>query len=455
MTIKDMFLEANELANQGKVFPALEITATLLQHYPDDARYVALAGKIFANMRYYGVAMPLMKQALEMLPKGEKYNLSRAEYLNNMGFCARFLNKHEDGRRYYKQAIKYADGHAPDIYGNLAALYVARGESEQGLEYIQKALDADPTDENAKNNKAVLLLEQGKYAEGFALYDARMVLKEEGKKWKNYPGSPPLWDGTKGQTVIVYGEQGIGDEIMFASLLPQLSKDCNVIFDCNDRLLKLFRSSFDIPIYGTKREDETKLEWVKRYKVDAMIPIGSLAKFYPFAPTPYITKPKPHARLEGLKRKKIGISWLGGSVDTHCWERHIPIEKLETLLELDADFVSLQYDDKATEEVKKSGLNIHHWPDILHDKDYSVTGSLVAGLDLVVSVPQSVVHLAGSMGVPTWQLTPKRAMWQMGVYGHDMPWYGCVKSYWQQDGWDDVLTRVKGDLCSFLTNTAN
>jgi hypothetical protein len=69
---------------------------------------------------------------------------------------------------------------------------------------------------------------------------------------------------------------------------------------------------------------------------------------------------------------------------------------------------------------------------------------------LIISVPQSVVHLAGALGVPTWQLTPKKAMWQMGAYGHDMPWYRCVKNYWQDDThtWEPVIQQIKEELCS-------
>ena len=67
----------------------------------------------------------------------------------------------------------------------------------------------------------------------------------------------PEWDGSPGKTVIVYGEQGIGDEIMFASLLPEMIRDCKqVIFDCHKKLHRLFAASFPmIDIYPT-REDE-------------------------------------------------------------------------------------------------------------------------------------------------------------------------------------------------------
>jgi tetratricopeptide (TPR) repeat protein len=468
---KQLFNTANQLANDGSpqgLTRAEEIAATLLQHYPDDASSLALAGKVQANKRYYGVARALILQALQALPKDDKYDLSRAEYLNNLGFCCRFLNRHEEGREAYRKALAYAGEREMDIYGNMAALYVARGEAEEGLGYVQKAVDANPKDENALNNKSILLLELGKWEEGFGLYDNRMVLKEEGKRWKEYPGNPPLWNGKPGQTVIVYGEQGIGDEVMFASCLGDIARDCNVIFDCNERLYDLFKASFpDLIIYGTKRQDAATLEWPKEYTIDAMIPVGSLPRFYrkrneDFPKQPYIMAPKGEAdkvaeRIAALgPRPKIGISWVGGSVDTHCWERHIQLPMWLPILGLDADFISLQYDEKAGAEVdalkQMTGATIHHWPDVVCDKNYAATAGLLEHLDLVISVPQSVVHLAGSMGKPVWQLTPRRAMWQMGVYGEDMPWYGSVKSYWQDEpgAWEPVLKQVKEDLCKFL-----
>jgi tetratricopeptide (TPR) repeat protein len=465
---KELFEKANALANSGdysKLDEALRASAALLQHLPDDASTLALTGKIMALKQYYGIARQLTYRAIELLKDDEKFNFNRAEYYNNIGFCCRYLNLSEEGRECYRKALELTHGKEADIYGNLAAMYVARGDAIDGLQYADKALEAAPDDLSAQNNKSIMLLELGRWEEGFGLYDARMCLKEEGQQWRNYPGDVPLWDGTKGKRVVVYGEQGIGDEVMFASMLPDIMKDCEVVFDCHDRLYDLFKASFpDLKIYGTKRKDPKDLEWWGKHKIDAKIPIGSLAKFYrkkdgDFPKTPYLTSHDEEItqRVKSLgNRPKIGFSWMGGRIDTHCWQRHIPLWLWEDIFSLDADFISLQYDKEAEEVLKehcgKTGHNLHHWADIVCDPDYNKTAALVSNLDMVISVPQSVVHLSGALGVPTMQLTPKHAMWQMGVYGKDMPWYGCVKSYWQEtpDDWQPVLDKAALDLITLI-----
>ncbi len=123
------------------------------------------------------------------------------------------------------------------------------------------------------------------------------------------------------------------------------------------------------------------------------------------------------------------------------------------LFGLDCDFISLQYHNNARAEVdifhESLGYEvITHWQDVVDD--YDLTAGLLTQLDYVVSVPQSVVHLAGSLGVATLQLCPKSALWQMGVYKQNAPWYKCVKNIWQEvDGkWADVIDKLVLELKS-------
>jgi hypothetical protein len=228
-------------------------------------------------------------------------------------------------------------------------------------------------------------------------------------------------------------------------------------------LYEIFRNSFpELTVYGTRKDKE--LAWPKYHSIDAAIPIGSLGRFYrnrkeDFPGLPYLSanefiSKKYQKKLSELSSKmKIGISWKGGTKQTNVNERYIPLEKwLPIFKEIDADFISLQYTDdapKAIEALKNDhGITIHHWQDVIDD--YDETAGLVSNLDFVISVPQSVVHLAGAIGIPTVQLTPKNSLWQMGAYGEDMPWYSCVKNIWQekQGEWEFVIEKTKGMLCN-------
>jgi hypothetical protein len=352
------------------------------------------------------------------------------------------------------------DGIACDIKANISGLYVAAGEPDKGLAVVKEIEERWPDYEDMarlRGNKSLLLLEKGDYAGGFDEMDNAGGGKRPVNK--NYYGDPELWDGTKGATVVVTGEQGIGDEIMFASMIPDLMKDCNVIMDAHMRLADMFRRSFNIPVYAT-REFST-LMWRPPEMPYYKIPIGSLGKFYrrsreSFPGTPYL-KADP-VLSEMIKKKlgdkpRIGISWRGGSKMTNKAARHIPLEAFLPIFKtIDAQWISLQYHQMSQREVdymkEKHGVTIDHWQAELDD--YDITAALVENLDLVISVPQSVVHLAGALGKETIQLCPKMSMWQAGVYGEDAPWYESVKNIWQPEfgDWGGVLKQLEAQLCS-------
>jgi ADP-heptose:LPS heptosyltransferase len=124
---------------------------------------------------------------------------------------------------------------------------------------------------------------------------------------------------------------------------------------------------------------------------------------------------------------------------------------LQTILKafegVDANLISLQYDEGAAEDCK--GTPVHHWPDYVAAKEYERTAALVSALDLVVTVNTSAVHLCGALGKECITLTPKRKAWRYySPDGSTMPWYRSVTIYEQKtDGdWADVLGDVNKEL---------
>ncbi len=402
-----------------------------------------------------------------------KYKCDFVEAYNNLGYVLKKEQLVLEARAEFEKAVKiakaYPDERNPkeiaDYVTSLGSTYISNGTPAEAVAIFGEALELNPDDHLAKWNRSLANLELGNYAEGFGEYD--FGDRTERCKNRNYNGNAPLWDGTKGQTVVVYGEQGLGDELMFATMLPDIMQDCKVILDAHPRLVDLFRESFPtVPVFGTRKMKIEEVHWAGAYKIDARIGIGSLGKFYrksesDFPATPYL-KPSPRLvskykqKLDALGDKpKIGISWRGGIKSTNTSERFIKAQQwLPLLSSIDADFFSLQYTKDAPAYVaqleNECGIKVHHWQDAIDD--YDETAGLIANLDLIISVPQSVVHLAGAMGIPTWQLTPKKAMWQMGPYGKDMPWYGCVKNVWQDETctWEPVIELVKEELCNLF-----
>jgi hypothetical protein len=344
------------------------------------------------------------------------------------------------------------------------------------MEHLNLAISLDPNHSQAHWNRSLANLEMGDYENGFKEYG--WGKRAEVRMNRNFSTREiPEWDGTPGQTVIVYGEQGIGDEIMFASMIPEMMRDCKqVIFDCHKKLHRLFAASFpDIDIYAT-REDEN-ITWPvlvgpdgkpqDRYPVDAKIAIGDVPQFYrnkieDFPGTPYI-KCTPKSEMKWGKvladkfsdgKPVIGINWIGGHKKTRVEVRSMKLEQWLPILQLDAHFVSLQYtagcEDEIREFESKYGIQIHHWPQAAQSDHYDDAAGIVANLDLMLTCCSSVVHLAGSMGVPTWVLTPSRPAWRYRLDLDYMPWYGkTVTLFRQQHGsveWEPVIEEVAENL---------
>lgn len=492
--IVNPFYEATELEKAGDRKGAERIYLELLNADFDNPVILAALGMNYAVAEKNGLAHVLLQKAyagldglidgfkrVGIIPKGddpkaiiEFMNVKRSEILNAIGTCYKHENKTVEARDYFERAQAGVPLN-PDIQNNLGTLFINEGKPEQAQQHLLQALEVQPEHPQAHWNLGLSYLELGDYEKGWKEYDWGIPAKV--RMDRNYTKAPlPVWDGTPGKRVVVYGEQGIGDEILFASMLPDLLRDCpQTVFECHKKLHTLFANSFpDIPIYPT-REDEVltwpvKADGSPRYQFDAKIAIGGLGRIYrpsldSFPGTPFL-KPSEasvarwKAKLADLPRRpNIGIAWIGGHKRTRIEVRSIDLENLLPVVQQDANFISLQYtpaEDEIQRFKEKHGIDIHHWPDAVYSPNYDDTAGLVANLDLVITVCTSVVHLAGSMGVPTWVLTPSRPAWRYRLDIDTMPWYRSVSLYRMQHDstdWGPVVTEVAGQLADLIGAT--
>lgn len=489
--VQNAFMQATELDRSGKRKEAERAYLAMLDADFDNGVVQTALGMNYAVAEKNGLAFILLSTALRNIdgiidsfkrlgitPKAdtkdtltEFVNVKKSEILNALGTCYKHENRIVEAREHFTQAQSLVPVN-PDIQNNIGTLFINEGKPEKALEHMNAALEIQPDHAQAHWNKSLALLELGDYKQGWIEYDYGFSANVRIER--NFTREPlPAWDGAPGKNVIVYGEQGIGDEIMFASMLPDLIKDCkSVVFECHKKLHTLLCQSFPaIDIYPT-REDEQILWAVKpdssyKYPFDAKVAIGSLGKFYrpsleSFPGIPFI-KPSPVSeaawaiRLNKLGPKpKIGIHWIGGHKRTRIEVRSIKLEQLLPILSQDADFISLQYTPCEPEIAafeKAHGIRIHHFPEANYSSNYDDEAGLVANLDLVITVCTSVVHLAGSMGVPIWVLTPSRPAWRYKLEGDKMPWYNTVTLFRQQldsSDWQPVIDEVAANLADML-----
>lgn len=420
-----------------------------------DARVHNALGAAHLRNQKHDDAIAQFRRALELNP-------DFAEAHSNLGYVLfREMEAFDEGALHIEKALTLEPDY-PVALCNWAMVLQQRGRMEEALALCDKLLAADPAFSEARVNRALMLLTRGDFAAGWRDYEERKLV------WSRaitLDVPAPDWSGCAlaGGTIVVLAEQGLGDEIMFASCLPQVVAQAGrCIVECSPKLERLFARSFPNAVVVGKGAWRDALAPDAR-PPDWRVAIGSLPAFFrntlaDFPSRKAYLRADPgrvaywRGRLETLPgRRKIGISWRGGLSATRSTLRSIPLALWsDVLLCPDADFVSLQYSDCAQEieEALDAGCTVHTWHEAIDD--YDETAALVSALDLVVSVQTAVVHLAGALGTPVWALIPQTPEWRYGQAGETLPWYGSVRLIRQYSSadWRAVLETVSAELRS-------
>lgn len=395
-----------------------------------------------------GLGAILNKQAVQTKPQ-------LAEAWRNLGAAFKDAHKNAEAVKAWKEGLKHEKipGERARLYASLGTAHINEGSPEKAMEYFREAQKLDPHDPSIKYNRGLALLELGQWEEGFAAYEQRFA---SGAGRPRHYGSLSVWDGSPDKRVIVWGEQGIGDEILFASCIPDLIKiSRKVIFDCHPRMVELFKRSFPgAEIYGT-RKLQSGVPW-DHTQAECHVSISTLPHHFRKRDADFNGAPFLKADMSAVKKgtkPNIGLSWRGGTGKTRIDLRSITLEQFVPILQsVDADFYSLQYTPEAAQEVleleERTGIRIKHYPGWVQCKDYDKTASFFGAMDLVITVCTAAHHLAGALGVPCWTLVPTRPAWRYGLTGEKCIWYDSVRLIRQtKDGvWSDVIDRVAQDI---------
>jgi len=339
---------------------------------------------------------------------------------------------------------------AADVLTALSALDLRRGDAAAAETIAKLAIKRDPQHADAALALAHAQLAAGNYADGWVNYEARQ--RSSASPARRFPF--PAWRGEPlaGKSVLVWGEQGLGDEIMFASCLPDLlASGASCTLDCHPRLRALFERSFpQVRLPGDG------------FPIDVSVSIASLPSMFrrqreafPRHGGYLRANPEDSAgwrdRLAGLGTGlKVGIAWRGGLLRTGRVQRSLDMEALLPLLRTPGvRWISLQHGETAAEIAalrNTHGVGVETWETATADLDQ--TAALIEALDLVITVCSTVVHLAGALGRPAWVLTPRAPAWRYLLAGTEMPWYPSVVLYRQSahGEWQEVVERVAADL---------
>ena len=449
----DLFQEATDHHQNARFAEAEKLYDMLLSQNHDNAGLLATMGTLYLQTQRYGLAIHFLESA-------QKHKLVQSDVLSNLSLAYKNSGQSEKARDYIEKACNLPDPCAGAL-ANYSGFFTNTGTPDKAIELCDKAIAKEPDLVVAHWNRALALLESGEWERGWEEHEwgLKPTKHVSAMRVDRKIGEIPTWDGTPGKTVIITGEQGLGDEIMFASMIPDVKAvGCAPILECHKRLVTLFEKSFNVPCFGTR--EDTSISWPFDYKIDHRIQSGSLGKFFrrsaeAFPGTPYL-KADP---VEKGDKFRIGISWTGGAKAGRIKTRTVPLSWWQPILQSDCEFVSLQYTDQRAEIeiVEKLGYEIKQF-DFMIDRnaDYYETAKVVASCDLVISICTSVIHLAGALGVPCWVMVPNKPAWRYGAKGK-MPWYKSVRLYRQNqnDSWLPVIHKIAEDLSLLRSNGAS
>lgn len=419
---------------------AAHLANDILRDDPTQQAALFILGTVNARAERYGVSLALFERIVKINPK-------RHEAWSNVGMALIECGDYAGAVEAFKRAKSLSD--LPSYMANLGAAYLQLGNYAEAIKWAKKSIAVD-NNNGANGVLGFASLAIGDWKTGWSGYEATL-----GGRFRNLKpvGDEPKWDGGKVGTLLVYPEQGLGDEIMYASILPDaIERSDHVILECDKRLKGLFSRSFPgVEVVGTRREDRT---WAEGRQIDANSAIGSLA--YLFRPdrsacpkTPYLVA-DPERRLQWRSlfdswgKPVIGIAWSGGRATTQRKQRKIGLEAFRSLIEgTDAVFVSLQYDDPS-DEIAQSGLPVRHIHRAVQSPDYDDTAAFIAELDNIIGVHTTAHHVAGAMGKKSTILIPETPMWNYAT-GDSLPWYQSQVFHRQRksESWADCIKRLK------------
>ncbi|TDR31486.1 CDC27 family protein [Hydromonas duriensis] len=386
----------------------------------------------------------------------------------------------------------------PNLHLVIAKCYLDLRQMEKGAPYFERAVQNTENDpiENAKVRweYAMQLLTQGHFKEGWHNHEARLI----SIGWANLhlcPLPAPLWKGEplKNKTIVVHGEQGLGDEIMYASMLPDLiAQGAHIILACYIANQKLMQDSFpEIQIVNHPRGVKNIQDWQngimpdwwnalikKGTHIDYQIPMGSLANILrpdesKFPRTPYLKINQTHAKkmqrqltqrakeqhIDLSHKHLIALAWCGNLDNPHGRAKSLTLEQLAGLGRIaqthNAVFVSLQNQQYGKQAIDAHAQGIMPIVDMSPYTDSFVDTLALASLcEQIITIDTSYVHLCSAAGLPATMLLRRNCDWRWGWTRHDSVWYKELELIRQEiDGdWTPVIKKTEEKLLNWLTS---
>jgi tetratricopeptide (TPR) repeat protein len=440
----------NALLALGRLEEAEACYRQALTLKPDYAEASYNQGNLRNAQNKLEEAVASYQRAIELRPQ-----LAEAHY--NLGNTLHSLDRLEEATACFERALGLRPNYAEAHY-NLGCVFEDLGRVEEALASMARAIEIKPDYPQARFGHALVQLRCGDFAAGWRNYEHRWQSPDHDTPRRCY--AQPLWTGERLEAgrLLLWGEQGIGDEIQFAGLFSEaILTGSRITLDCDPRLQPLFARSFpEIEVVSGCKPAEAQA-----HEIAAQLPIGSLPGVFRQSEAAFAATVSPYLKADPEEQKLFrsryadgrllaGLAWQTRSQKTGR-KRSIDLKEFAPLFALPGiRWISLQYGDfdllEQQAETAGAPLMIDRGVDQIADIDRFA--AQVAALDLVVTIDNSTAHMAGALGLPVWLLLPYATDWRWLEKRADSPWYPTIRIFRQPKlgDWQAVLADVERAL---------
>lgn len=491
----------------------------------DNADACALLGAIYATRRDFAAALPLFTRAVELAPGKAQFHFNlgvahaellsldaaiesyakalalQPQHIHALSNLGDLLSRHDraDEARQHYEAIRALDPDTRGLNIRLAGIYFDLQDYGQAEDYFKLALQQAACDASGTNTQvaqirwhyAHLLLLKKRFVEGWEGYEFRGKCADV-IAVPHYPHRQPVWSGERlhGKTLLVFREQGLGDEIMFGSLIAQAATDVQrLIIVASPAMFRLWQSTFNSQNRATDKvhvfadwypqpplwDTPAAPDWLTTSGVDFQCPVGRLAFLLrptveSFA-TPRISQTVEPALILKWQHRlaneaaladkhRVGLMWCANAM-RHCFDgaqrsmrKSVPLHEFNHLNPRPAQLqlVSLANAEHAAQLVSPDAPHMLDFSKYL--TDLAETAALIKNLDLIITVDTSLAHLAGALGLQVWLLLGHSADWRWGENDDTSYWYVNVRIFRQSRAgdWATVVKTVSAELACWADN---
>ena len=409
---------------------AVGICQDVLEALPGYPPALALLGSILGHQGEAERAIDLLRRACAGYDRN-------ASWFNNLATLCRVACRLDEALAAAERAMALAPGQ-PGIVLNLAKVRLDRGEHDAALGGLLDVLAREP--ENAEAHLALgqILLMRGDTHAGWYRSEWRNRLEQA--RGTLPPMPRPQWNGMRlpGSPMLLVGDQGFGDTIQFARLIPRVAERVGKVYlGAAPELEALLRPIPGVAgCYHRWQDIPAHSVYCRLSSVPALtaFSLAELPGKMPYLAADTALVETWRGRLDeriGPRRPRVGLVWAGRTTHPNDRRRSLRLGQLAPILaQRGVSFVSLQRPVPPRDAAEFAAMP--HIIDLAAElTDFSVTAAIMANLDLVITVDSSVAHLAGALGRPGWVLMPRPADWRWLAEGTESAWYPSLRLFRQ------------------------